>query len=486
MPETSRRTNGSGSGVIADVEASWIDAEVAGCALGDKRLCNRLRHLLQQFEGAMGGPLPLACQDWANAKAAYRFLSNERFGEDAILTGHFQATADRFAATTGLVLVVQDTTEFSFRWARPETIGAIGRVPIGRDRNGNPRTYTQCGLLMHSSFVVTTEGLPLGLAAVRFWTRKEFKGTNALKRHVNPTRVPIEEKESIRWLSSLAQSGTLLDQPERCVHVGDRENDIYEFFCAAREVGAHFLVRTCVDRLAGDGRRTVARVMARVPVAGQHRIEVTVEDGSVTQAVLRLRYKRVHILPPIGKQKRYPALDLTVIHAREARKPRGRERVEWKLVTDLVVTSPEEAVEKLQWYAQRWKIELFHKILKSGCHVEAARLRTAERLTKLIAVFCILSWRIFWTTMINRVAPDAPPQSALTETEITVIDRAVRDRPTIPAERTLSRYLMKVACLGGYLARARDRPPGNIVMWRGWSRLMDIMLGVDLMQPKCG
>lgn len=486
MSGAARRMSGDGSDVAAAGGAPWIDAELAGCTLGDKRLCDRLRRLLHQLEGAMGAPLPLACQDWANTKAAYRFLSSERFGENAILEGHFRATASRFAATGGLVLVVQDTTEFSFRWAKPETIGAIGRVPIGRDRNGNPRTYTQCGLLMHASLVVTTEGLPLGLAAVQFWTRKEFKGTNALKRHVNPTRVPIEEKESVRWLSSLAQSGALLGDPARCVYLGDRENDIYEFFCAAREAGTHFLVRTCVDRLAGDGRRTVARVMARVPVAGQHRIEVTAEDGSVSEAVLKLRYKRVHILPPVGKQKRYPALDLTVIHAREARKPRGRDRIDWKLVTDLPVTSPETALEKLQWYAQRWKVELFHKILKSGCRVEAARLRTAERLTKLIAVFCILSWRIFWTTMINRIAPGAPPRSALTEAEITVIDRAVRDRPTIPVEKTLARYLTKIACLGGYLARARDPPPGNTVMWRGWSRLMDIMLGADLMQPKCG
>ena len=191
-------------------------------------------------------------------------------------------------------------------------------------------------------------------------------------------------------------------------------------------------------------------------------------------------------MPPVGKQKRYPALDLTVIHAREARKPRGRDRIDWKLVTDLAVTSPEEAVEKLQWYARRWKVELFHKILKSGCRVEAARLRTAERLAKLIAVFCILSWRIFWTTMINRIAPDASPRSALTEAEIIVIDRAVRDRPTMPGEKTLSHYLMKVACLGGYLARARDRPPGNTVMWRGWSRLMDMVLGANLMQTNCG
>jgi hypothetical protein len=369
-----------------------------------------------------------------------------------------------------MVLVVQDTTEFSYRWARPETIGAIGRASTGRDRNGNLRPYTQCGLLMHASLVVATEGLPLGLAAVQFWTRKRFKGTNALKRHVNPTRVPIEEKESVRWLSSLAQSIALLGDPGRCVYVGDRENGIYEFFCAAREAGTHFLVRTCVDRLAGDGRRTVSAAMARVAVAGEHRVEVTAEDGSVTEVVVKLRYRRVHILPPIGKQKRYPALDLAVIHAREAREPRGRDRVDWKLVTDFVVTSPEEAIEKL----------------KSGCRVEAARLRTAERLTKLIAVFCILGWRIFWTTMVNRAVPDAPPRAALTEAEIAVVDRAVRDRPTIPGEKTLSHHLTKIACLGGYLARARDPPPGNTVMWRGWSRLMDMVLGADLMQPKCG
>src|SRR3712207_7689391 len=188
MSEAVPQVGGSGSDATAAQGASRIDAEVAGCALGDKRLCARLRRLLHQLEGAMGAPLPLACQDWANTKAAYRFLSSGRFGEDAILAGHFRATASRFAATAGPILVVQDTTGFSYRWARPETVGAIGRASTGRDRNGNLRPYTQCGLLMHASLVVTTEGLPLGLAAVQFWTRKEFKGTNALKRHVNPTR----------------------------------------------------------------------------------------------------------------------------------------------------------------------------------------------------------------------------------------------------------------------------------------------------------
>jgi hypothetical protein len=486
MPEGSEWTGGGGPVGTSDAGRSWIDTEVAACQLGDQRLTKRLRLLLGQLEQATGSPLPLACRDWANTKAAYRFLSNERFGEDALLAGHFQATADRFAGTPGVVLVVQDTTEFSFRWAKRETIGAIGQVPLGLDRNGKPRIYTQCGLLMHGSLVVTREGLPLGLAAVQFWSRKSFKGANELKRHVNPTRVPIEDKESVRWLSSLAQSTRLLGDPGRCVFVGDRENDIYEFFCAAREAGTHFLVRTCVDRLAGDGHRTVARMMARVPVAGQHKVAVPDAKGRPATAILQLRFQRIHILPPIGKQKRYPALDLTVIHAFEERKPRGRARIEWKLATDLAVNSVRSAVEKLHWYAQRWKIELFHKVLKSGCRIEAARLRTAERLTKLIALFCILAWRVFWTTMIARTEPRAPTRAVLTEAEVVLLDRAVRDRPPIPAAATLARYLMKIACLGGYLARARDPPPGIIVMWRGWSRLTDMMLGADAMHQKCG
>lgn len=103
---------------------------------------------------AIGQPLPLACQDWAGTKAAYRFFSNERFGEDAILSDHFAATAVRCAATEGTILVVQDTTEFSYKWAKPDT---FARAPTGRDRNGKLRMHTQCGLLMHSSLMRASE-----------------------------------------------------------------------------------------------------------------------------------------------------------------------------------------------------------------------------------------------------------------------------------------------------------------------------------------
>jgi hypothetical protein len=459
----------------------WVDRESVEGTFKDARLGRRFKTLLRDIGGAIGTSLPFACQDWANTKAAYRFLSNERVDEVDILSGHFQATAKRFAAVDGRVLVLQDTTEFSFKRERPEQIGFTQRLRTGNTKDSRKTVHAVCGILMHSSLAVTTEGLPLGVAAIKFWSRKKFKGARKLKTKVNPTRIPIEQKESIRWLQNLEQSTELLAAPDRCVHVGDRESDIYELYCKARELGTHFVVRTCVDRLAGDGQHTIADEMDEVAVKGLHRIETRDEHGDVCCATLELRYRRVHVLPPIGKQNHYPALDLVVIHALERGAPKGRKPIEWKLITDLPVRSRAEAIEKLDWYALRWKIEVFHKILKSGCKAEESKLRTADRLANLISVFCILSWRVFWLTMLNRTAPDAPPEIALTGGEIRVLDHLVPDTAVARRRRkTLSHYLTKLARLGGYLARASDPPPGNIVMWRGLSRLTDIQIGVDI------
>jgi len=324
---------------------AWIDREIAGCRFADERLGRRLRALLVRMAGAMGGSIPLACQDWANTKAAYRFFSNDRVSEGEILAGHFRSTRDRAAGVGGPLMVLHDTTEFSYRRRRPERVGQTCRVNSGKDEQGRYRQHTVCGLLMHASLAVTAEGLPLGLAAVKFWTRKKFKGTAALKRKVNPTRVPIERKESVRWLDNMRQSTLLFGEPERCVHIGDRESDIYELFCLAQELGTHFLVRSCVDRLAGDGTRTLSGAMDEVPVQGRHRVEVRDDKGAPDTAVVELSYRSLRILPPVGKRKRYPALTLTVLHAREPEAPARRPRIDWKLLTDLPVPSNRAAVE---------------------------------------------------------------------------------------------------------------------------------------------
>jgi hypothetical protein len=456
----------------------WINQELASCRFQDERHSGRLHKLLEQLSDHIGGSIPWASQDWANTKAAYRFFSNPRISEAEILGGHFQATQERIQACDALILMLHDTTEFSFHRNDVAPVGILNKSYMRKNKKGRPLHYTVCGILMHSSLAVTSEGLPLGLAAIKFWTRDEFKGCNALKKKINPTRVPIERKESYRWLENLRQSTARFEDPERCVHIGDREGDIYELFCVAQELGTHFLVRTCVDRLAEEGSGTISEEMQHAPLQGLHRIEVRNRHGKVSDAVLEIRYRRLIVLPPIGKQKKYPRLVLTVIYAQERGQPQGRDKIDWKLLTDLPVRSCLQAIEKLEWYAQRWKIETFHKILKSGCRVEESRLRTAERLVNLVAILCILSWRISWMTMIHRTQPNAAPDNGFTQLEIYLLDTLVRDKANAnQRSKSLGTYLIKLARLGGYLARAHDPPPGNKVMWRGLTRLTDIELG---------
>lgn len=474
-----------GNGAMELKTNAWLDEETRRSQFRDERLGKRFRLVLERLWSCMGQSIPMAFQDWCNTKAAYRFFSNPKVSEQDILRGHFEATRSRFTASQGHVLILQDTTEFSYKRERPELIGSTHKVATRKDDSGRSSMHTVCGILMHSSLAVTTQGVPLGLAAVKFWTRKKFKGCNALKRKINPTRVPIEEKESYRWLENLRQSTALLEQPQRCVHVGDRESDIYELFCLSEELQTNFLVRTCVDRLAGDGSHTIANEMDEVQVKGVHRITVRDQTGKAHQAELELRYRRIAVLPPIGKQRRYPALRLTVIHAIERGAPAGRKRIEWKLITNLPVTTRRQAVEKLDWYALRWKIEVFHKILKSGCKAEDSMLRTADRLANLIAVFCVVSWRIFWLTMVHRATPRLPAEIGLTPPEMERLDQLVKDTAKTSTAEPLTRYIIKLAQLGGYLARANDPPPGNTVIWRGLRRLIYIQLGFELAK-NCG
>jgi|TARA_A100000171_G_C2133045_1_gene148010 hypothetical protein len=249
--------------LASELPSDWITGELASSSFGDKRLDKRFERLVNHLWHGVGGSLPYACQDWASTKAAYRFLSNNKVTEADILASHFQSTKARVSKTefdvNSPILILHDTTEFTYKREPFDLIGVTNSIKSRRDKYSGRSLHTVCGLFMHSSMVVTTEGLPLGLAAVKFWTRKKFKGSKALSKKVNPTRVPIGQKVSFCWLENMRESVGLLAQPDQCVHIGDRGSDIYELFCVAQENDTHFLVRTCVDRLAGDGSPGNAR-----------------------------------------------------------------------------------------------------------------------------------------------------------------------------------------------------------------------------------
>ena len=299
---------------------AWIDREIAGCRFADERLGQRLRALLVRMAGAMGGSIPLACQDWANTKAAYRFFSNDRVsegGDPRPATSARPATGPPASVARSWCCTTRPSSPTGGE--RPERVGQTCRVNSGRDKQGRYRQHTVCGLLMHSSLAVTAEGLPLGLGGREILDAEEVQG------HRRPEAEDQSDAGAHRaarrasggW-TTCASPPLLFGEPERCVHIGDRESDIYELFCLAQELGTHFLVRSCVDRLRGTGRTRSAGAMDEVPVQGRHRVEVRDDKGAPDTAVVELSYRSLRILPPIGKQKRYPALTLTVLHARGA------------------------------------------------------------------------------------------------------------------------------------------------------------------------
>ena len=164
--------NGTGEGACDASGQDWTRTEAEAATFPDARLHRRFAGLLRQLAASVGASIPLACGDWSGAKAAYRFLSNGRVTEADILGGHFAAARERFRACPGVVLLLQDTTEFTYRRASATAIGVTKSVNSGRDAEGRWRHQTLCGLLLHTSLAVTTEGVPLGVTAAKVWSRR--------------------------------------------------------------------------------------------------------------------------------------------------------------------------------------------------------------------------------------------------------------------------------------------------------------------------
>jgi len=455
----------------------WQEVETEHCRFHDKRHRDRFSIVLRIRGDRIGETIPMACENKAQVKGTYRFFDGDNNGvtEFNILSGHFHATGARISAEKEQVYIAHDTTEFDFKSNRAPSDEA-GKKPARKVKvDGTFQGYTQFSILMHSACVVTRKGLYLGMAGAQFFTRAKFKGVAALLRDdESPTRLRPNSPESARWEDVLRQACEVAGDPSRCVHIADREGDIYDFIDAAFKLGTNFLIRIQHDRSTGDGDIAISDEMELAGVRGVRRIHVKDRDGNDDVAKLDIRARRVCINPPKPKRKHFEPLTVTVVYAEERGTPKNRDRIVWKLMTNLPVQSRDDAIERLDCYALRWKIEVFHKAAKSGCNTEKSKLQTAQRLTNFIATNCVVAWRVCHMTMLKRARPDARPEEVLTTEEIEMLDKHVPDKRGCSTKKTLSDYIRKIAILGGYLARKNDGPPGNIVMRRGMNLLMII------------
>ena len=481
--------SGRGGLEIADglTEESWAEKEFAGALLGDKRLSNRLVACAasqaklpdRSFCGAAEGK-------WAAAKGYYRLIDHpdeDAVSMDNILQPHRERTIRRMMAQK-TVLCLQDGTDLNYSSLSSCTgLGVIGTNQTGAQ---------SAGLHLHSTLVVTPEGLPLGVLRAECEAREPKSAED--KRPAS--RIPIEEKKTFSWILSLRDCKDVARRmPDtHVISVTDREADIYEVFDEHRKdpcPNVDLLVRAKHNRCINGGSKLFAAVKDS-PECGRFIIPVDRKSArakkskqkaspkrSGRMAEVSLRYKSVELNPPLGADRDNLPLLVTIVHVVEENPPEGEAGIEWFLLTTVTVQSAEDAKDCLHWYCKRWRVEDWHRVLKSGCCIEDAAHKTAERLKRSIAISLVIAWRIMLMTLLGREAPELPAEVLFSDIEIEVLTAVAKQR-TLNKPDIVGDAVRLVARLGGYLARNSDPPPGHQVMWEGYMTLRAMCAGYAL------
>lgn len=478
--------------------SDWIEKEMGTVDFGDRRLDARLRRLLERKWQRPGESLSAAGH--AEAMAASRFFAHGKVSAEKILAVHRASTLERVrCGGHQRVLLVQDTTECDYSSRKK----LVGTGPLaGPQRRG---------FFVHNHMVVTPERLPLGLWDSSIYARQDAEhGKSA-----DCKNRPIEEKESMRWLEGYRHACALAEQANGCqvISVSDREGDIYEVFaehhrCRAQDrSAAELLIRSKVDRCLEPLDHTE-------PAAKSDKIRARLEAASVLgtvtfnvpQAIQRNKKVKGSRQPPVERTARtveqevkavrlllkpphrrtggtLPAVELTVVQARETNPPPGEDPLVWVLLTTLPVETFEHAEEVLELYLCRWEVELLHKVIKSGCRLEEMQQRHDFTLRPAIALYLIIGWRLLYVMRLGRVCPELPCDLVFDENEWKSVVVVLKGRAAPSTKPTMAEMVLMIAKLGGYLGRKKDPPPGLKAMWIGMSRLADFALSWERFGP---
>jgi hypothetical protein len=443
-----------------------LSAEVLEADLGDVRLTQRLALLVDSLADRAGESFPKALDD-AELEGAYRFFGNPRVTPDAILSPHFRQTAHR-ASTHRDVVVIHDTTQFEFG-------GDSQREGLGRlIRPGQ-------GFFGHFALAVSADGdrEPLGLLNLETVFRLDKK--SAKPRNQRPRR-----GESDRWLHSIDGSEAMLDGAARAIHVMDREADSYAILSALEGAKRSFVIRSFQDRVLADEEshlRETAKAAKRsfdreVPLSRRPVIDGPKGERHPARrhrvATLSFAARSIEIpRPKEAKNAAATTLKLNVIYVYERKPPPGEPAVEWFLLTDLPIATPEKIAFAVDCYRARWTTEEYFKALKTGCQYEKRQLASAHSLLNALAVLAPVAWRLLLLRHLARHAPNRPATDALTPKQIEVLQTVAR-RP-VPNRPTVKEAMLAIASLGGHLPSNGD--PGWLVLGRGMHDLLLLELG---------
>lgn len=435
--------------------SNWAEEEFSRARWYDERLTRRLVCLALDFFHRPLANVPEACASRARTMAAYRFFRNRQVNLHAILTPHIEATIERIRQHR-IVLVPQDTTTLNYSH-HPATAG-LGPVNTTQDK--------AVGMILHDTVAFSSEGTPLGILDAQCWVRDPQEHGKSEERRNRP----LEEKESVKWLNSYRRVAEVqaLCPETMLVSMGDRESDIHDLFAlAARDpAGPKLLVRAERTRQRRVENEGLWDYIARQPPAGEITLHIPRRGHQPARTVpLPVRFAAVKLQPP--RDSRLPPVDLWVVHLHEENRD-DPEPIEWMLLTTVPVHTFDDAVERAEWYAARWGIEVFHRTLKSGCRIKDRQLGAATRLQACLAIDMVVAWRVYYLTMLGREVPDHPCTVFFEEVEWKAL-HCYHYKTSVPPDDppSMAQAVRMLATMGGHLGRRGDGPPGTQVIWRG-------------------
>jgi len=475
-----------------------LKEEVQHAEFGDERLSHRLGKIVDELGANPNLSIPAATHRRAEMEAAYRFFDNEKVTPQRILQPHINATLERIAQCD-VVLLVQDTSELDLTRPSQQVQGA-----------GPMDSESRRGAFLHPLQAFNPDGIPLGTVWQKTWTRETVATTmTSAEKSRQRYKTPIEEKESVRWLEGIraAREVAAACPNTTCVSVSDSESDIYEVFSEPRLVGKaaddsapaiHFLVRAgqtrCTetgkwldDVRAGDclDRNTVqvSRRRAKIAVTKSKRAQ----SRDARTAKVEIRATTVTLSPPYRFDRSLPTLQVNLVLVEEPDPPAGCEPIQWLLVTTLPVDELKDVQRIVQYYCQRWQIEIFFRTLKSGCRIERRLFEKLPRTLNCLAVYSIIAWRVMYLCRLGRECPDLDCEVVFSPSEwksvYSVIHRndAARALPSQPP--CLNEMIRMIATLGGYVDRPKTEP-GPQTLWTGLQRLHCFSQAWDTFGPQ--
>jgi len=447
----------------------WAEDELRTIDMGDKRLDQRAKQLLSRFGSKPTLSIPAACNGWAETKAAYRLLDNGAVTAEKILEPHRKCTFKRVEGEA-IVLCIEDTTELDY--TDKSDIDGLGPLNY-EDRQG---------LYLHPMLAVTPDRLCHG---VLNWCTV-VREPGSLGQEKDDQR-PIEEKESFRWLEGYRAACALSgEQPDTVfVYEADREADIYEIYSerdqrnANGQACADILVRSKHDRLLAEGGK-LWETVAQAAVLGEIAFDMPSTNKREGRSIVQtIQATSVVLKGPYRQGDRLPDVELTAIRAREKNPPKGEQPLEWVLLTSRPAHTFEQAVEILEWYLCRWQVEIYFKVLKSGCKVEELQLERLTRLEPTLAFYMMVAWRVLYLTMLGRECPELSCEVVFGEQEWKAIYIVYKKQQPPEKPPTLDTMIKMVSSFGGFLNRKSDGFPGPKTIWIGIQRCRDFALAIE-------